>query len=211
MRVACGLHRGVERDRVGIVLGAAAIEHRRQSAPPPNQALLVDHETRVHVHRRHVRVLQVGDERDAGGPEPRVGFGAGNLLAEFGRELAEHGRDVHADLLEHAARASSTSRRRRRARRCDRCGSTACARTVRARDRRAARRPATRPRAPRTPRRYRRAASRTTLRARALRLRAGPLRPPVMFFRPCPTAVTPEHFLLTRPTEVATRARYELR
>ena len=29
--------------------------------------------------------------------------GAGNFLAEFRRELAVHGRDMHADLLEHAA------------------------------------------------------------------------------------------------------------
>ena len=43
------------------------------------------------------------DQRDAGGPEARIVVGAGNLLAEFRRELAVHGRAMHADLLEHAA------------------------------------------------------------------------------------------------------------
>ena len=74
-----------------------------RSAPPPNQALRGDDEARVHVHRRHVRIPQVRDQRDAGGPEARVLLGAGDFLAEFRRELAVHGRAMHADLLEHAA------------------------------------------------------------------------------------------------------------
>ena len=50
-----------------------------------------------------MRIVQVGDQRDAGSPEARVVGGAGDVLAEFRRELAVHGRAVDADLLEHAA------------------------------------------------------------------------------------------------------------
>ena len=50
-----------------------------------------------------MRVVQVRDQRDAGRPEARVVGGARDVFAEFGRELAEHGRDVHADLLEHTS------------------------------------------------------------------------------------------------------------
>ena len=49
-----------------------------------------------------MRVLRMRDQRDAGSPETRIIGGAGNLLAEFGRELAEHGGAMHAYLLEHA-------------------------------------------------------------------------------------------------------------
>jgi hypothetical protein len=45
----------------------------------------------------------MADQRNAGGPKPRIGVGAGDLLAEFRRELAEDGRDVDADLFEYAA------------------------------------------------------------------------------------------------------------
>src|ERR1019366_10677418 len=38
----------------------------------------------------------------AGGPEARIVGGAGDFLAEFRRELAMHGRAMHADLLERA-------------------------------------------------------------------------------------------------------------
>ena len=107
VRVAGGLHGGVEGDRVGVVLGAPAREHRGQVGAAAEPGLRRHDEARVHVHRRHVRVVHVGDERNAGGEEARIVGGAGNVLAEFRREFAEHGRDVHADLLEHAALASS--------------------------------------------------------------------------------------------------------
>ena len=103
MRVASGLHRRVEGDRVRVVLGAPACQHGRQVGAAAEPGLRGDDEAGVHVHRRHVRVVQVGDERNAGGEKARVVGGAGNLLAEFRREFAEHGRDVHADLLEYAA------------------------------------------------------------------------------------------------------------
>ena len=48
-------------------------------------------------------IAQMGDQRNARRPESRVGVGAGNLLAELGRELAEDGGDVDADLLEQAS------------------------------------------------------------------------------------------------------------
>ena len=102
MRIAGLLHRRVERDRVGIVLGAAPVQHRREVGAAAEPRLGGHHEARVHVHRRHVRVVQVRDQRNARRPEARVGVGARDVLAEFGRELAKHGRDVDADLLEHA-------------------------------------------------------------------------------------------------------------
>src|SRR6266851_6603109 len=43
----------------------------------------------------------MGDERDAARPEPRIVGRPGNLAAEFGGELAEYGRDIDPDLLEH--------------------------------------------------------------------------------------------------------------
>src|ERR1700755_1394289 len=64
-----------------------------RSAPPPTEAP-------CHVHRWNVRIVEMRDQRNAGSPEPRIGFGAGNLLAEFRRELAEHGRHGHAHPLE---------------------------------------------------------------------------------------------------------------
>ena len=89
--------------RVGIVLRAAAVEHRRQVGAAAEPGLGGHDEARVHVHGRHMRVVRMRDQRNARGPEARVVVGAGNFLAEFRRELAVHGRDVHADLLEHAA------------------------------------------------------------------------------------------------------------
>ena len=103
MGVASLLHRGMERDRVGIVLRAARVEYRRQVGAAAEPRLGRHDEARVHVHRRHMRVLRMADQRNAGRPKPRIGVGAGDLLAEFGRELAENGRDVDADLFEYAA------------------------------------------------------------------------------------------------------------
>ena len=50
-----------------------------------------------------MRIVQVRDQRNAGGEEARIVGGARNVLAEFRREFAEHGRDMDADFLEHAA------------------------------------------------------------------------------------------------------------
>ncbi len=104
MGIASRLHGGVEGDGVGIGLAAAAIEQRRQVGAASEPGPGGHDEARIHVYRRHVRIVRMCDEGNARGPEPRVGIGAGNLPAEFRRELAEHGRDVDADLLEHAAR-----------------------------------------------------------------------------------------------------------
>ena len=93
----------MEGDGVGILLGAAAVEHRGEVGAAAEPRLGGDDEARVHVHCRHVRVGQVRDQRDAGGPEPRIGLGAGNLAAELGGEFAVDGGDVHAHLLEQAA------------------------------------------------------------------------------------------------------------
>ena len=106
-----------------------------RSAPPPNQALRGDDEARVHVHGRHVRIVRMRDQRDARGPEARIVVGAGNLLAEFRRELAVHGRAVHADLFEHAAVHHRHHAAAARLRRYDRCAARACARSGRPGDR----------------------------------------------------------------------------
>ena len=87
----------------GSSLRAAAIEHRRQIGAAAEPGFAGDDKARVHVHRRHVRIVRMRDQRNAGGPEARIVGGAGDLLAEFRRELAMHGRAMHADLLEHAA------------------------------------------------------------------------------------------------------------
>ena len=157
--------------RVGIVLRAAPIEHRRQIGAAAEPGLGRHHEAGVHVHRRHVRIVQMGDQRDARRPEPRVVGGAGNLLAEFGRELAEHGRDSGRrpsrtrgpciiDITPPPpGRAAVVGAAPRRAHE-----------SAGARCRRAARRPAARPPAPRTPRRCRRAVARTRRARAALRV-----------------------------------------
>ena len=94
--------------RVRILLRPASIEHRGEIGAAAEPGLRRHHEAGVHVDGRHVRIPRMGDQRDAGGPETRVLIGAWNLAAKFRRELAVHGRDVNADFLEHAARASST-------------------------------------------------------------------------------------------------------
>ena len=50
-----------------------------------------------------MRVVHMRDQGNAGGVEARVVGGAGNFLAEFRGEFAEHRRDVNADLFEDAA------------------------------------------------------------------------------------------------------------
>ena len=113
-----------------------------------------------------MRILRVGDQRDAGGPEARVFLGARNLPAELRRELAVDGRDMHADLFEDAAvhhRHDAAA-----ARRAAVVGAlpTACGRSGPARAPRKARCPEARPRSSRRRRRSRREAPRTTAAAR---------------------------------------------
>src|SRR5947209_4586942 len=55
------------------------------------------------MHRRHLGIQWMGDERDAACPELAARLGAGNLLGEFGGELSVYGRAVDARLLEQAA------------------------------------------------------------------------------------------------------------
>ena len=102
MCIASPFHCCVKGDCVAIVLPAAPLEHGGQIRATAEPSLCGDHEARVHVDRRHVRILRMGDERNAGGPEARVHFGPRNVFAEFRRELAKHGRHMHGDFLEHA-------------------------------------------------------------------------------------------------------------
>ncbi len=63
------LHRRMKRDRVGIVLRAPSVQQRSEIGAAAEPGLARHHEARVHVHGRHVRIVQVCDERDAGSPE----------------------------------------------------------------------------------------------------------------------------------------------
>ena len=103
MRVACGLHRGMEGDAVRIVVNAALVQHRREIGASAEPRLAGHDEPRVHMDCRHVRIVRMRDQRNAGGPETRVLLGTRYFLAEFRREFAVHGRAMHADFLEHAA------------------------------------------------------------------------------------------------------------
>ena len=161
------LHRGMKGDRVGVLLGPAPVEHRRQIGAAAEPGLGGDDEAGVHMHRRDVRIAHMRDHRNARGPEARDR----RRRPESARGIPariRHARSSNARRpFRTAGRASSTSRRRRRARRYGRCGPRACARSGRRRPDRA--RPARRPRAARRPRRCRRASASNQLRARALR------------------------------------------
>ena len=89
------------------VSGSSCVRRRSstgvRSAPPPNHCRLV---TTIRVFMwtaGTLRVLRMDDQRDAARPEARVLLGAGDLLAELGREFAVDGGDVDAGLLEDAA------------------------------------------------------------------------------------------------------------
>ena len=103
VRLARPLHGGVEADCVRVVLGAAAVEHRRQVRPAAKPGARGDDKAGVHVHGGHMGVPWMRDQRNARGPEARVFIRARNLLGEFRRECAEHGRGVDAGFLKHPA------------------------------------------------------------------------------------------------------------
>ena len=102
-----------------------------RSAPPPNQAFVVTTK-RVFMCtagtcgfcRCAISEMPEAQKRGSLG-------GAGNLLAEFRRELAVARSSSARRPSRTRGRSSSTSRRRRPARRYDRCASTACARSGR--------------------------------------------------------------------------------
>src|ERR1700690_2983486 len=71
-----------------------------RSAPPPNQALLV---TTNRVFKCTAGTCGFCGCAISEMPEARIVGGAGDLLSEFRREFAMHGRAMHADLLEHAS------------------------------------------------------------------------------------------------------------
>ena len=87
-------------DRVGIVLGAPPVEHRRQIGAAAEPALVVTTK-RVFICTagtcglRRCAISEMPEAQKRG-----IVGGARNLLAEFRREVAVHGRAVHADLLE---------------------------------------------------------------------------------------------------------------
>src|SRR5262245_56884853 len=51
------------------------------------------------MNRGAVRIDQMRDQRDAGGPEPGVGLRARDLTAKFRSKLAEYRRDMNPDLF----------------------------------------------------------------------------------------------------------------
>ena len=97
------LHRRVEGNGIGILLRAPDIEHRRQVGAAAEPLAARHHHAGIHVDGRHMRVLHVGDQRDAARPEPRVLLGAGHLCPELRCELAMNGGDVNPHLFEHGA------------------------------------------------------------------------------------------------------------
>ena len=84
MGIAGGLHGGVKGEGVGIVLGAPPVQHRRQVGAAAEPRLGGDDEARVHMHGRHVRIVQMGDQRNAGGEEARVSAAPGMSLRNSG-------------------------------------------------------------------------------------------------------------------------------
>src|SRR5262249_32729050 len=58
---------------------------------------------RVHVRRGTVRIAQMRDQRNAGGPEARIVGGAFDLLGELGTEASMHRAHMDADFLEEAS------------------------------------------------------------------------------------------------------------
>ena len=101
--VASELHGLVKGGRVGVHLASPAVEDRGQVGATAEPLAGRHHHAGVHVDCRHVGVPRVGDQRDAARPEARILVGAGDLLAELRRELAEDGGGVDADLLEDTA------------------------------------------------------------------------------------------------------------
>src|SRR5262249_10135267 len=97
MGIASPFHRRMKGDRIGIVLPAAPLEYGCQIRAAAEPGLSGHHEPRVHVDGRHVWILRMGDERNAGSPKARIDFGPGNVFAEFRRKLAEYSGHMHAD------------------------------------------------------------------------------------------------------------------
>ena len=107
VRVAGALHLCVEMRGILIVFDAG-VQIGTATEPPGVRG---PEHARVHVNRWRMGVLHMGDQADTGGPEPWIVLHARYALAGRHRSLravserAEDGRDVDADLLEHAAAA----------------------------------------------------------------------------------------------------------
>ncbi len=87
----------------GVLLGAAAIEHRRQVGAAAEPALVVTTK-RVFMCTAGTCGLCICAISEMPEAQKRgIVGGARNLRAEFGREFAVHGRAMHADLLEQPA------------------------------------------------------------------------------------------------------------
>ena len=117
MRVAGRLHGGVEGERVGVLLRAPRVEHRREVGAAAEPGFRRHDEAGVHVHRRHVR--DSADARSAKCREPksadrprRRGSHCG-IPARTRRTRSRRARRPFRT----RARASSPSRRRRQGRR----------------------------------------------------------------------------------------------
>ncbi len=101
--VAGNFHGLVEQHRVGIGFNPAPFENRRQVGTTAEPVAGRDHHAGVHVNGRHVGVYRVGNQRNAGSPEPRVFVCTGDLLTELGRKLSVDRGCVDAYLFEDAA------------------------------------------------------------------------------------------------------------
>jgi hypothetical protein len=93
----------MKRRRIAIAEIAPPRKQGREIAAAAEPRFGRDHVARIQVHGRHVRIARVDDDRNAGRPETRIIFRAGDLCTEFRRELAAHGGNVDAGFLEDAA------------------------------------------------------------------------------------------------------------
>src|SRR3954453_286794 len=69
VRVAGGLHRRMEGNRVGIILGPPPVQHRRQVPATAEPWFSSDNEPGVHVHAWSMRIANTRDQRNAGRTE----------------------------------------------------------------------------------------------------------------------------------------------
>ena len=102
MSVASGSHRAVKGNCVGILLATSALKHGGEVGAAAEPGFRRDDIARVHMGRRHMGIMRMGDQRNAAGIKPRIVGGAGDFIAEFRGEFAKHRRNVDAALFEHA-------------------------------------------------------------------------------------------------------------
>ncbi len=102
MLIASRLHRLMKINAVRVILRTTAIQYRGKicSATKPSLGSC-DKKTRVHVNRRHIRVLHMCDQRNTTCPELWRNLRTRNLFPEFRRKFTMHCRCMHTNLLKY--------------------------------------------------------------------------------------------------------------